>query len=122
MFSWFIGLWPIFSHYTVGVTIIGACIVVFIFSSALVAEVPLLKPFLAVIREWALIVAIGVAAGLFIYAWGVRDGQNRIKAQWRNAEQVAAQQATDARAAATRVTRNPPTPGELRRDPYNRDN
>jgi hypothetical protein len=126
--SFFAGLWPIIGHYTLGVSFVGACIAIAIFSAALQAElssIPLIGGWLADnirhIREWA-IVAAGIAAVILIsYGVGVSNGEARVKAQWAAAEQAAIQRGNEARSSAERSVKRDASPSGLRNDPYNRD-
>ncbi len=127
--SFFAGLWPIIEHYTLGVSFVGICIAIAIFSAALQAElssIPLIGGWLANnirhIREWA-IVAAGIAAIIIIsYGVGVSNGEARVKAQWGAAEQAAVELGTKARTSAERRVQRSSDDGSLRNDPDNRIN
>ena len=125
MLSWLylqtVGLWPIVAHYTFAVVVVGGCLAIWLFSAALAAEVPLIQPFLGVIRRWALIVALVIVTGTICYAVGVSNGQSHVQAKWDAAEKVAVQKGKTARSNAVRNVRKLPASG-LRGDPDNRDN
>jgi hypothetical protein len=116
-----VGLWPLVWHYSAATIVVAACLAVFIFSAALAAEVPLIQPFLGVIRRWALVVAVIVAAGTFCYAVGVSNGESHIQAKWDAAEAAAVKKGTAARKDAVRAVDKLPA-GRVRNDPYDRDN
>lgn len=101
--NFFIGLWPILSHYTVGLIITGALIAI----ALLTAEIgaipiigPLLAPLTSEIRKWAIVGAVCSVVGLVGYSMGVKNESDRCKAQFEAAQAAAVRTHTKARTRA----------------------
>lgn len=114
------GLWPLIWHYSVAAIVVGGCLALWIFSAALAAEVPLIQPFLGVIRRWALTAAAIVAGATFIYAIGVSNGESHIQAKWDAANAAVVAKGKAARKGAIADVRKLP-PGSVRNDIYDLD-
>lgn len=97
--SFFVGLWPIISHYTIGLVITGTFVAVALLTTELGAIPgigPLLAKLAAPIRMWAIVAAVASVIGLIGYSMGVKNESDRCKAQFAAAQKAAVQ--TNARA------------------------
>lgn len=77
--------------------------------------------FMPIFKKTALWVAVGAAVVLVTYSVGVKDGSDRVKAQWAAALENEARHGEGARESAERAVRAEP-PASVRDDVCNRDN
>lgn len=103
--NYFVGLWPILSHFTIGIGITAACIAAALLTTE-IADIPIVGPFLAPltaqIRTWAIVCAVGSVVGLVGYSMGVKNESDRCKAQFEAAQKAAVQTSVRARTRAER--------------------
>lgn len=104
------GIWPLLWSYGLG----GFCII------ACVAW----AWFMPVFKTTALWVAGGIAVGLVMFTFGVRDGENRVQSKWDVERAAQIELAGRARRDAEQDIGDQPagaTDRRVRDDPYNRD-
>lgn len=103
--TYFVGLWPIISHFSTGLLITGALVAVALLTTELGA-IPLVGPFLAAlakpIRIWAIVAAVASAVGLIGYSMGVKNESDRCKAQFAAAQKAAVKRGETAHSNAVR--------------------
>ena len=103
--NFFIGLWPIVSHFGGWMILIGVCVAVALLTTEL-AAIPLIGPFLATlakpIRMWAIVAAASATVGLIGYSMGVKHESDRCKAQFAAAQKAAIDRSSAAHSNAVR--------------------
>jgi hypothetical protein len=108
--NFLIGLWPIFSKYSV-----AALAVAGLLAFAFLAPWPFPR-----LKRLAVYLAAAIAITTAAYTVGVHDGENHVQAQWDAARAATIEQGEKARTDAERSV--PAEPDDrLRNAPYNRD-
>jgi hypothetical protein len=103
--NFFVGLWPIISHFGTGLIITVACVAVALLATELGA-IPIIGPLLASlarpIRMWAIVAAVGSVVGLVGYSMGVKNESDRCKAQFVAAQKASIDRSKSAHTGAVR--------------------